>query len=110
MSWKALTLKLDTAWKLSKYGIFSGPYFPVFIPNTRKYGPEQTPCLDTFHPVRAPISIWIILWIVNHLIVKLIQLIDIVLGNIFERLGPKSKPFLIYQPTSSNQKLKMPSL
>ena len=37
-----------TAWKESKYGVISGPYFPVFSPNTRKYGPEITPYLDTF--------------------------------------------------------------
>ena len=36
---------------MSKYGIFSGPYFPVFGPNTRKYGPKKTPYLDTFHTV-----------------------------------------------------------
>ena len=28
-----------TAWKVSKYGIFSGPYFPIFGLNTGKYGP-----------------------------------------------------------------------
>ena len=33
-----------TALKVSKYGVFSGPYFPVF-------GPEETPYLDTFHAV-----------------------------------------------------------
>ena len=27
---------------------FSGPYFPVFSPNTRKYGPEKTPYLDRY--------------------------------------------------------------
>ena len=27
------------------------PYFPVFSLNTRKYGPEKTPYLDTFHAV-----------------------------------------------------------
>ena len=27
-----------------KYGVFSGP-------NPGKYGPEKTPCLDTFHAV-----------------------------------------------------------
>ena len=33
--------------KMSKYGGFSGPYFPpVFGLNTRKYGPEETPYLD----------------------------------------------------------------
>ena len=40
---------INTAWKVSKYGLFSGPYFPVFIPNTLKYGPEKSPYLDTFH-------------------------------------------------------------
>ena len=29
---------------MSKYGVFSGP-------NTRKYGPEKTVYLDTFHAV-----------------------------------------------------------
>ena len=28
---------------MSKYGVFSGPYFPVFGLNTGKYGPEKTP-------------------------------------------------------------------
>ena len=41
----------QTAWKKSKYGVFSGPYFPVFSPNTRKYGPKKTPYLDTFYVV-----------------------------------------------------------
>ena len=34
-----------TAWKVSRYGVFSGP-------NTGKYRPENTPYLDTFHAVR----------------------------------------------------------
>ena len=42
---------LNTAWKVSKYGVFSGPYFPVFGLNTGKKGPEETPYLDTFHAV-----------------------------------------------------------
>ena len=33
-----------TAWKVSKYEVFSGP-------NTGKHGPEKTPYLDTFHAV-----------------------------------------------------------
>ena len=37
---------------MSKYGVFSEPYFPsVFSPNAGKYGPEKTPYLDTFHAV-----------------------------------------------------------
>ena len=43
------------AWKLSKYGVISGPYFPVFglifNPNAGKCGPGKTPYLDTFHAV-----------------------------------------------------------
>ena len=38
--------------EVSKYGVFSGPYFPVFSPNTRKYEPEKTLYLDTFDAVR----------------------------------------------------------
>ena len=46
------------AYKVSKYRVFSGPYFPVFglnteVPNTGKYGPEKTPYLDTFHAVNV---------------------------------------------------------
>ena len=39
---------------MSKYGVISGPYFPVFglnteiSPNTGKYGPKITPYLDAF--------------------------------------------------------------
>ena len=40
-----------TAWKVSKCGVFSGPYFPVFGLNTEKYGSGKTPYLDKFHAV-----------------------------------------------------------
>ena len=40
-----------TAWKVSKYGVIYGLYFPLFGLNTGKYGPEITPDLDTFHAV-----------------------------------------------------------
>ena len=55
------SMNLTTARKVSKYGVFSGPYFPalglnterysVFSPSTGKCGPEKTPYLDTFHAV-----------------------------------------------------------
>ena len=32
-----------TAWKVSKYGVLSGPYFPVFGLNTGKCGPAKSP-------------------------------------------------------------------
>ena len=35
----------------SKYGVISGPGFPVFGLNTGKYEPEISPYLDTFHAV-----------------------------------------------------------
>ena len=51
---------------MSKYGVISGPFFPVlglsrrdteylsvFSPNTEKYGPEITLYLDTIHAVVA---------------------------------------------------------
>ena len=40
--------------KESKQGYFyhyENSYFPVFSPNTGKYGPGKTPYLDTFHAV-----------------------------------------------------------
>ena len=62
---KTNTLELNivamTAWKESKYGVFSGLYFPVFelnteiygvnSPNTGKYRPQKTQYSDTFHTV-----------------------------------------------------------
>ena len=35
---------IHTEWKVPNYGVFS-------CPNTGKYGPEETPYLDTFHAV-----------------------------------------------------------
>ena len=40
-----------TAWKVFKYGVISGPFFPALGLNTGKYGPEITPYLDTFDAV-----------------------------------------------------------
>ena len=42
---------------MSKYGVISGPYFPVFGLNTGKHGPEITPYLDTFHAVKSSYEI-----------------------------------------------------
>ena len=38
---------------MSKYGVISGLFFPVFVfsQKTGKYGPEITPYLHTFHAV-----------------------------------------------------------
>ena len=37
--------------QVSRYEVFSGPYFPVFGLNTGKHGPEKTQYLDKFHAV-----------------------------------------------------------
>ena len=46
-----LLFAYNSAWNVSKYGVFSGPYFPIFGLNIGKYGPEKIPYLDTFHAV-----------------------------------------------------------
>ena len=51
VSVQSLIHKITNPVTASKYGVFSGPYFPVFKLNTRKYGPEKNPFLDTFHAV-----------------------------------------------------------
>ena len=40
-----------TAWKVSKKRSFFWSVFSCVPTNTRKYGPEKTPHLDTFHAV-----------------------------------------------------------
>ena len=51
-----ISQKSVTARKVSKYGDFSGPYFPVFGLNTEIYGVKKTPYLDTFHAVKNQYS------------------------------------------------------
>ena len=52
-------LIVTNAWKVSKYKVISGPYFPVFSSNTGKYGPEITPYW-TFHAVYTKASFLIL--------------------------------------------------
>ena len=40
-----------TAWNVSKHGVISGPYFPVFGLNTEKYWPEMSPFMKFFRAV-----------------------------------------------------------
>ena len=42
---------------MSKYVVFSGPYFPVFNPNTGKYGPGKSPYLDNFYAVESKFNL-----------------------------------------------------
>ena len=60
--------QIYTAWKVSKYGVFSAPYFPAF-------GPEKALYLDTFETVivtdywyytcGTKIIIKIVIWIIS---------------------------------------------
>ena len=45
----------STAQKMSKYGVISGPYFPVFRLNTEKYGPEITHSVFGYFSRSAPV-------------------------------------------------------
>ena len=55
---------------MSKYGVFSGPYFPAFglsteryfNPNAGKHRPEKSPYLDTFHAVKLTKNSILIVW------------------------------------------------
>ena len=51
----------NTAWKVSKYGVSSGPI-------TGKYCPEKTPYLDTFHAVQVLTVFYFILVIAEKFI------------------------------------------
>ena len=42
------TLATFTAWKVSKYGVISGPYFPVFGLNTERYFLDEKTMLILF--------------------------------------------------------------
>ena len=53
------------AWKVSKYGVFSGPYFPAFELNTENTDLKKTPYFDTFHAVNK----WRLLNIVAKLFI-----------------------------------------
>ena len=53
-------------WKVSKYGVFSGPYFPVFGLNTGKHRPEKSPYLDTFHVVGVENTVEKGVWVTEY--------------------------------------------
>ena len=61
-----------TAWKVSKYWVISGPYFPVFSSNTGKYGPEITPYLNTFAPSQHNLLYFILMKLKIYLFYKCI--------------------------------------
>ena len=50
---KKIVKQTNTAWKVSNYVVFSGPYFPVFSPNTGKFEPGKPLHLGTFQVVKT---------------------------------------------------------
>ena len=68
----------DTVWKVSKYGVISGPYFPAFGLNTERY---LTPYLDTFHAV---IAICLLAYTKTLIYKQLYQAPALEVGYIFE--------------------------
>ena len=56
-----------TSWKVSRYGAFSGPYFPVFVLNMGKYGPKETPFSNTFHSVLFTLTCLYLLYLLIHI-------------------------------------------
>ena len=48
---------LATAQEVSNYGVISGPYSPVFSPNTGKYGPDITPYFDIFYAALTKVQL-----------------------------------------------------
>ena len=77
---------LITAWKVSKYGVFSSPYFPAFGLDTERYGvslriksecgkirSRKIPYLDTFHAVKKHTHHFNSLKITFHNITKVIM-------------------------------------
>ena len=76
----------DTAWKLSKYGVFSGPFFPASGLNTERYGVSLriqsecgkirtriTPNMDTFHALSYNFWIIILYSLRKVMLVKLVS-------------------------------------
>ena len=59
-NWTSSIFYCNKAWKVFKYGVFSGPYFPVF-------GPEKTPYLDTLYAVQILLNAHPnVYWVCNY--------------------------------------------
>ena len=57
-AWTKKKKKIDTAGKVSKFGVFSDP-------NAGKYGPEKTPYVNTFHAVKKRSNLELTIFAVN---------------------------------------------
>ena len=110
----------NTARKMSKYGVFSGPYFPafglqylsVFTPNAGKYGPEKNSVFGHFSRIVMSLStilpgakFWIRCSDLNTILyfrIKLIYVNHFWLYNNFMKLCGDFEEKLVLKP-SSNQ-------
>ena len=102
---KAHLIIKNAAWKVSKYGVFSGLYFPVFSPNTRKCGPEDTLYLDTFHAVKvACAKNNCLIRTITLVIICLLLLVAIVLAVIFimQNINQNKKNYYIFTTPALN--------
>ena len=66
---------------MSKYGVISVPYFPVFSQNTGKYGPEINLYLDTFHAVEGNFVWWYSFCMTKFYLSILENVADILFGD-----------------------------
>ena len=95
-----------TAWKVSKYGVFSAPYFPAFwteyeeilSPKTGKYGSEKTPHLDTCHAVHGSENRTQLKVFPNYLFLKEIQN-SFSIEHIWISVSANDKTFQLLIPT-----------
>ena len=49
---ETITNKANAAWNVSKYGVITSPYFPLFVLTTGKSGPKRTLYFNAFHAVK----------------------------------------------------------
>ena len=79
-----VTMKGGTTWKVFKYGVFSGPYFPNMVrysislriqSECGKNRPEKTLYLDTFQAERG----WIIIQVTSNRIANMTKFLHLCL-------------------------------
>ena len=68
---------------MSKYGVFSGPYFSVFSPNTGEYGPEKNSVLGHFSRSDAISCQKINRWCIAYIAWHYVHIFCINIGSIF---------------------------
>ena len=94
-----------TAWNVSKYGDFSGPYFAIFRLNKERYGPEKNCIFGHFsrtelahdlliHAVYQKASLFRYLWL--HMAIQIFDDLAKIPGTIFFSETPILRSFAKY--------------